>query len=136
MRKEPNKKMIGLFLLIGLALFAIITFHFFQNKFADNKNQVVMFFEESITGLNVGAPIVFKGVQIGQVTGIGIVTDLQTLEFNIPVTAKMNKQGIDSMEDYGNKSALLEELIKKGLLGEIEARNMLELALFDIFIRT
>ena len=93
MRKEPNKKMIGLFLLIGLALFAIITFHFFQNKFADNKNQVVMFFEESITGLNVGAPIVFKGVQIGQVTGIGIVTDLQTLEFNIPVTAKMNRQG-------------------------------------------
>lgn len=123
MRKEPNKKMIGLFLLIGLALFAIITFHFFQNKFADNKNQVVMFFEESITGLNVGAPIVFKGVQIGQVTGIGIVTDLQTLEFNIPVTAKMNRQGIDSMEDYGNKSALLEELIKKGLRARLTTQS-------------
>ncbi len=124
MRKKPNTKMIGLFLAIGIALFVIVVFDFTKDKFVGNKNdQIVMFFEESITGLNVGAPIVFKGVQIGQVSSIGIVTDLQTLDFNIPVTAKMNKQGIDSMDEYKNKDALLEELIKKGLRARLATQS-------------
>lgn len=124
MRKKPNTKMIGLFLVIGIALFAIVVLDFAKDKFMGDKNdQIVMYFEESITGLNVGSPIVFKGVQIGQVSSIGIVTDLQTLEFNIPVTAKMNKQGIDSMDEYKNKDVLLDELIKKGLRARLATQS-------------
>lgn len=124
MRKKPNTKMIGLFLVIGIGLFLLVTFNFLQGKFWGGKSdQVVMFFEESITGLNVGSPIVFKGVQVGQVSRIELLADPKTLGFNIPVFAKMNKQGIDSMEGYIDKKSLLKELIHKGLRARLTTQS-------------
>ena len=124
MRKKPNTKMIGLFLVIGIALFAIVVLDFVKDKFGGGKNdQVVMFFEESITGLNVGSPVVFKGVQVGQVSKIGLFTDPDTLDFNIPVYAKMNQQSISSFKEYKNKKSLLEELIKKGLRARLATQS-------------
>ncbi len=124
MRKKPNTKMIGLFLVIGIGLFLLVTFNFLQGKFWSGKSdQVVMFFEESITGLNVGSPIVFKGVQVGQVSRIELLADPKTLGFNIPVFAKMNKQGIDSMEGYIDKKSLLQELIHKGLRARLVTQS-------------
>lgn len=116
--------MIGLFLFIGLALFAIVVFDFVKDKFWGAKNdQIVMYFEESITGLNVGSPVVFKGVQVGQVSKIGLFTDPETLNFNIPVYAKMNQQSISSFEGYKDKKSLLEELIKKGLRARLATQS-------------
>ncbi len=124
MRKKPNTKMIGLFLVIGFALFAIVVFDFVKDKFWGAQNdQIVMYFEESITGLNVGSPVVFKGVQVGQVSKIGLFTDPETLNFNIPVYAKMNQQSISSFEGYKDKKSLLEELIKKGLRARLATQS-------------
>ena len=116
--------MIGLFLVIGFALFAIVVFDFVKDKFWGAKNdQIVMYFEESITGLNVGSPVVFKGVQVGQVSKIGLFTNPETLDFNIPVYAKMNQQSISSFKEYKNKKSLLEELIKKGLRARLATQS-------------
>ena len=116
--------MIGLFLVIGFALFAIVVFDFVKDKFWGAQNdQIVMYFEESITGLNVGSPVVFKGVQVGQVSKIGLFTDPETLNFNIPVYAKMNQQSISSFKEYKNKKSLLEELIKKGLRARLTTQS-------------
>lgn len=123
MRKEPNTKMIGLFVIIGLSVFLLVTLNFFKNKFSNKENQIVMFFEESITGLNVGSPVVFKGVEVGQVSKIGLLTDPKTLDFNIPVYAKMNQQSIASMQGYENKNLLLKELIKKGLRARLATQS-------------
>ncbi len=124
MRKKPNTKMIGLFLVIGITLFAIVVLDFAKDKFLGNKNdQIVMFFEESITGLNVGSPVVFKGVQVGQVSKIGLFTDPDTLDFNIPVYAKMNQQSISTFDEYKDKKSLLEELIKKGLRARLATQS-------------
>lgn len=123
MRKEPNTKMIGLFVIIGLSVFLLVTLNFFKSKFSNKENQIVMFFEESITGLNVGSPVVFKGVEVGQVSKIGLLTDPKTLDFNIPVYAKMNQQSIASMQGYENKNLLLEELIKKGLRARLATQS-------------
>lgn len=124
MRKKPNTKMIGLFLVIGIALFAIVILDFAKDKFMGDKNdQIVMFFEESITGLNVGSPVVFKGVQVGQVSKIGLLTDPDTLDFNIPVYAKMNQQSISTFDEYKDKKSLLEELIKKGLRARLATQS-------------
>lgn len=86
MRKKPNSKLIGLFIVCGITLFLATVGMFVSEKImADTKSEVVMYFSESIKGLDVGSPVVFKGVNIGRVSKIDLITDMDDSEFSIPV---------------------------------------------------
>ena len=68
MQKTPNKKMIGLFTIFGIAIFVIIIFLFVGNKIlSKNENEIVMYFDESVKGLSIGSSILFKSIEIGKV---------------------------------------------------------------------
>ena len=109
MRNEPNRKMIGLFMASGLAVLIIIFGLFVKSKFfAGDGKVLVMYFEESINGLNVGSPVVFKGVQIGKVASIELIANAEDLSFSIPVYVKMDaEQSINHSETYGEKEMIL-----------------------------
>ena len=90
MRKEPNKKKIGLFVIIGfISLFGIIVGMSWDKFFPDNDNLVVMYFEESVKGLNVGSPVLFKGVEIGKVSRIDLLGNEESASFSIPVYVRL-----------------------------------------------
>ncbi len=126
MRKEPNKKLIGLFMLTGFAVLAFVFGIFLKEKvFINNGKTLVMYFEESINGLNVGSPVVFKGVQIGKVVAIDLIANADNLEFSIPVYVKMEqKKNIEDAE-FGDKEAILDELIQKGLRARLTTQSYL-----------
>ena len=70
MSRRANPVAIGAFVVgavalavIGLILFG--SFHLF-----DRPVKVVMFFDESVAGLSLGAPVAFRGVKLGEVTAI------------------------------------------------------------------
>lgn len=124
MAKQPNRRLIGLFLVIGLAVFLVIIGFLLQNKlFGSRGNEVVMFFEESINGLNVGSPVVLKGVKIGEVSKIDIVIDTETLDFSIPVYARMNSKGISSTMHYNDGREVLGALVEKGLRARLASQS-------------
>lgn len=124
MRKEPNKKMIGLFMAIGIGIFSIIIGMYLQNKFLGDKAEVVvMYFEESVKGLNVGSPVVFKGVEIGKVAKIDLIANPGSLDFSIPVYVRMERQGIRSIGEYHNKQEVLDALIEKGLRARLATQS-------------
>ncbi len=126
MRKEPNKKLIGLFMLSGLAVLLVVFGIFFKEKIFPDKGKIlVMYFEESINGLNVGAPVVFKGVQIGKVTAIDLITNAENLEFSIPVYVKMEQRKNIEDAEFGSGPAMLDELIKKGLRARLTTQSYL-----------
>ena len=117
MRNEPNRKMIGLFMASGLAVLIIIFGLFVKSKFFSGDGKVlVMYFEESINGLNVGSPVVFKGVQIGKVASIELIANAEDLSFSIPVYVKMDaEQSINHSETYGEKEMILNALMRARL---------------------
>ena len=103
MAKQPNRKMIGLFMVFGIVGMLAILGALLQNKlFANKGGEVVMFFDESIKGLSVGSPVVFKGVKVGEVSKIEIMTNTKDLSFSIPVYARMQKSSLDNVS--GDKS--------------------------------
>ena len=126
MRKKPNNKLIGLFIISGIALFAAIIGMFVSEKIVSNdKNLVVMHFSESIKGLDVGCPVVFKGVSFGKVAKIDIITDLQDLNFSIPVYVSFSAKKLTSKQPRKSARQVLKELVAKGLRARLATQNYL-----------
>lgn len=127
MHKEPDKKMIGLFMAAGIAaLLAVLGIYVKEKLFESNRNTLVMYFEESIKGLNVGSSVVFKGVEIGKVAKIDLIASSDDLNFSIPVYVKLDShQGIYINESFDEKKRQLNELIEKGLRARLTTQSYL-----------
>lgn len=128
MHKEPNKKKVGLFVLIGLIAFFGIVLNFVWDKlFPNNDNLIVMYFDESVKGLSVGSPVVFKGVEIGKVTHIDLLGNPETLTFNIPVYVRFAKSQniVEVARHYRYRKALLNAFIEKGLRARLINQSLL-----------
>ena len=129
MKKEPNKKLIGFFILFTFALLiTLITKNIFENYITNKYNLVVLYFSESIKGLNVGSPVMYEGVQVGKVVKIEIQTDPKTLDFSIPVYIRFAEDEDFSHMEFGKDSAereWLNYLIRKGLRARLTNQNFL-----------
>ncbi len=138
MSKQPNKKMIGIYTFSGILIFLLILFFFLQNKiYSGSKNEVVMYFEESISGLNVGSPVVFMGVKIGEVSRIKIDADTEDLSFSIPVYARMHTRSLDATKQFSSGKEVMDALVAKGLRARLVPQSyitgqlMIELELYN-----
>jgi paraquat-inducible protein B len=85
MSKQANKTLIGVFVVAAIAMLVAAVLIFGSGKFFQKKHNYVAFFEGSVKGLRVGAPVVFRGVRIGQVEDVALYYYRQELIFKIPV---------------------------------------------------
>jgi paraquat-inducible protein B len=124
MIKQPNFKLIGTFVVVALLGLATTLGYFLRSKFNDNGAEVVMYFDESVKGLDIGSAVLFKGVKIGEVTHIHLEADLQTMQFLIPVNAKIysGKSLITNMQDRAER---LDQFIKSGLRAQLSVGSMI-----------
>lgn len=129
MKKQPNKKRIAMFIILGFIVMAGVVFKNIADKLVpDNKNLAVMYFSESIKGLTVGSPVVYEGVQVGKVVNIEIMTDPKTLEFSIPVHVRFAEDGDISSMSFDkelSRRQVLYTLIEKGLRARLTNQNFL-----------
>ncbi len=89
MATRANPKLIGAFVLGGVALFVIIILAFGSASFFSIRLPIVMYFEGDMSGLDVGAAVNFRGVRIGSVTKIILQYDVKNLTAEIPVYAEI-----------------------------------------------
>jgi paraquat-inducible protein B len=75
---RANPRAIGLFLIGGLALAVGGTAVLASTAWFEKRTTFISFFQESVNGLEVGAPVKFQGVPVGSVTGILIQIDQTT----------------------------------------------------------
>jgi paraquat-inducible protein B len=85
MAKQANRMMIGVFVVVGVAIMAASLVIFGSGDFFKKTVKCVMYFEGSVKGLSVGAPVLFQGVQIGSVKSIILEVDPSGMQLQIPV---------------------------------------------------
>lgn len=97
-----------------------------------SKARFVLYFDESVRGLAVGAPVEFKGIKIGQVTGIRLEYEPKSGTFRIPVVIDIEPERVVE-RGAGLRAApqaAFQALVKRGLRARLETGNLLTGQLF------
>jgi paraquat-inducible protein B len=123
MGKPASNTLIGVFIAgaIVLAVAAVVIFgsgRFFTKTFLN-----VMYFHNSVKGLNVGSPVLFRGVRIGSVKNIELRYDGKDLSFLISVLAEFDPRKMVYI-GHAPGTEHTDELIKKGLRARLELQSM------------
>jgi paraquat-inducible protein B len=124
MSKQAGKSLIGAFVLGALVLVVAGIVIFGSGKFFTKVNKNVMFFEGSVKGLRIGAPVVVRGVQIGYVTDIILQVNKRDLTAFVPVYIEVYQQKIVPIgEDQSYDQRFLQALIEKGLRAQLQLQS-------------
>jgi paraquat-inducible protein B len=133
MNKSLNKTMIGLFVVGAVAVLLLAIAFLGSGKYFTEKSTYLMVFEGSVKGLNVGAPVVLRGVRVGSVSDIRMHFDNTTKAITILVYADFEKDKIltvnmdtDLTKKPGNEAlhVFMKELIRHGLRAQLEMQNI------------
>ena len=122
---RANPKLIGAFVVGAVALVVIGVLLLGGAKFLTEKRTFVAYFEGSVKGLNVGAPVEFQGVRVGSVTDIQLQFLTAEKEFRIPVFIQIEP---DKMTEVGRRTELrgqlLKPLVERGLRAQLEMQSI------------
>ena len=125
MSKQANKKAIGAFVLAALVLAVAAIVIFGSGKFFVKRYQFVAFFEGSVKGLRIGAPVVFRGVKIGEVTKMMIYADRAKGSFEIPVILEIEEDNVRSIgPEVKDRKQYTQDLIKSGLRVQLQMQSL------------
>lgn len=123
MSEQHHSVAIGAFV-FGALLIAVTTVIFMLGTgIGGERSKAVMVFEGSVKGLNVGAPVALRGVQIGQVTDIELILDADTVELIMLVEAEIRDENVRRVGV--NTESLTEELISRGLRAQLNTQSLL-----------
>jgi paraquat-inducible protein B len=125
MSKQANKTVIGIFVVGAIALVVVAVVVLGSGKFFKQTLKVVCYFEGSVGGLNIGAPVVFRGVRIGSVTDVILRVDSSKLIFTIPVYIEIEP---DRLTVIGVRPKQLGQNLKtyidRGLRASLETQSI------------
>jgi len=106
------------------------------------RDSYLMYFEGSVRGLSVGAPVEIRGLKIGKVTEVKLDIDLKTGNIRVPVLVELELERILSAdqvkqfdETYGALRAEgrrpgMEHMVKHGLRAQLKTGSLLTGQLF------
>ena len=124
MSKKSSKTLIGAFVVGAVTLLVLSLIIFGSGKFFRKTNKYVLFFEGSVKGLSVGAPVTFRGVKIGVVKDISLTYDPVTKFAFIPVIVETQPYLIKG-SPVKRSSDNIQYLIKTGLRAQLDMQSLL-----------
>jgi len=128
MSKKASPTLIGTFVLGAIILGVSLVIIFGTFKFFAKNEQFVLYFDESINGLSIGAPIKFRGVPIGTVKKIMIHFNQSDNSPHIPIIAEINTSRL--MNELGLKHDLsddevFKQVVNSGLRAHLETESFI-----------
>ena len=96
------------------------------------KIKFIMFFDSSIRGLSLGAPVEFKGIKVGSVLDVRLEFDRGSTSFRIPVLIDVEPQRIIERGNQGadTSNQIFKTLVERGLRARLQTGSLLTSQLF------
>ncbi len=128
MSRRANPTLIGLFVLGALTLVVGGLLIFGSGGLFRATTTYVMYFDESVTGLLPGAPVMFRGVKVGEVTQIKATID-EALDIDIPVVVFLRNDSVEQrtgveQETLPDPRQVIPLLVKRGLRAEVALQSI------------
>jgi len=124
MNKKGNKTVIGIFVIGAIVLLMIAIVVFGSGDLFKKTNKFVLYFDGSVKGLAIGAPVMFRGVSIGTVKDISLIYDAKAGTITLPVIVEIEQDRIQGAPSFGEIDGA-KKMIALGLRGNLEVQSFL-----------
>jgi paraquat-inducible protein B len=121
MSQKANPRLIGIFVIGAIALLVAAVVAVGSGRFFTRAQTYVMFFEDDVGGLQVGAPVTFRGVRLGSVTGIQIRYDTDARQITIPVMVELDMRQVRLVGRASQET--IDQLIERGLRARLKLQS-------------
>ena len=120
---NPNYFRLGAFVLAAIGVLIAVILIFGGGKFFQKSFMVETYVKQSVTGLDAGAAVRFRGVKIGQVTSIGLSGDIY--ERDLPFHER-RQYVVVRMQIFGDKvnADQIAEFVKNHLRARIKSMGI------------
>ena len=130
MAKQSFKTAVGAFVIGGLALLVAGIILLGGGRMFSDDIEYVLYFDGSVSGLNIGAPVVFRGVPMGQVTRISLEANPRDASVTIPVYIRLDENSIVRAGVTGEltdnfRQEILRRLIQRGLRARLQLQSLI-----------
>ncbi|MDO6386277.1 MlaD family protein [Uliginosibacterium sp. 31-12] len=127
MSQRSSPALIGAFVFGAMVLIVVGIFLFTGHDFFTRKPRYVMYFEGSVYGLQIGAPVVFRGVQIGSVQRIDLRYDAGHDQLVVPVVMEGIPRKVLDVDGDAADELLpnIDEMVNRGLRARLASQSML-----------
>ncbi|WP_321371474.1 MlaD family protein [uncultured Desulfuromusa sp.] len=133
-RKRIDPRVIGSFV-VGAVILTVAALMFFgPGGFLSETRSYVIYFDSSVKGLNVGSPVRFRGVKIGQIREINVRVQPEEFKFYIPIVIEIepsrfkaegsNKGVLDSIKTTVKGDDPMISLVDKGLRAQMQLDSL------------
>jgi len=134
---KPSPRLIGIFVTAAMVLLVAMVMFFGTSSLLSKSTRFILFFDQSVNGLNVGSMVKYRGVPIGSVERILIRAEGQHPDSNaIPVIIKIDQTRLqkdlgvmDTVFDPDN----IQDAIRRGLVAELSLESFITGQLFVEF---
>jgi paraquat-inducible protein B len=135
MNKKISPTLIGVFVIGAVALIIIAILVFGSGRLFRQTRDFVLYFDNSVNGLRIGAPVKIKGVEIGSVKDIRLQLE-RNKEPKIPVIIELDLEKFTSRGAAGaaatamDREAMQKAIVDRGLRGQLEMESLVTGLLF------
>lgn len=127
MSKKISPTSIGAFVVGALALLVIAVIALGSGQLFRQTREFVLYFDGSVNGLHIGAPVKLKGVDIGSVKNILLQMEKGMRVNKIPVIIQIDLEKLTSRGVTGAATMdpeALKETINQGLRGQLQTESL------------
>lgn len=137
MNRQPSPKIIGAFVVAALVVLVGMVAFLGSAALFGPTERYILFFDQSVNGLQVGSPVKFRGVPIGTVERVMIRAEGQRADSDaIPVIIKLDsarlQQDLGLTEGTPGDAGLV-ELLERGLVAQLNLESFITGQLFVEF---
>ncbi len=135
MSTPTNHWKLGLFVVVGLVLSLGAVVYLGAASFGRDNVSYQTYFDEPVQGLDVGSPVEFRGVKVGQVAAIGIAPDRRHIAVTLALfTEELRGLGLMQRDaEHGTERIDVPPDLRVQLVGQgITGLKALQLDFFDV----